>query len=43
MNHTSTDGIGISFFEREVDFLRNNSARYGYSYNNGINSGVFSK
>jgi succinate dehydrogenase flavin-adding protein (antitoxin of CptAB toxin-antitoxin module) len=38
-----TDGIGISFFEREIDFLRNNSARYGYNYNNGINSGTFSK
>jgi hypothetical protein len=34
---------GPTFFNRELEFLRNNSNRYGYDYGRGLNSGVFSK
>ena len=35
--------IGPSFYERELEFLKNNSTKYNYDYNKGINSGKFSK
>jgi hypothetical protein len=35
--------IEPSFYERELEFLKNNSTKYNYDYNKGINSGKFSK
>jgi hypothetical protein len=38
------DGIiGPSFYERELEFLKTNSTKYGYEYNKSIELGVFSK
>ncbi len=37
------DGVGITFYERELEFLKINSSKYGYDYNKGINLGTFSK
>lgn len=37
------DGIGITFYEGELKFLKINSSKYGYDYSKGINTGLFSK
>lgn len=34
---------GKSFYGREIEFLELNSSRYGYDFNNSMNTGVFSK
>src|SRR5690606_18841347 len=38
-----TDGIGKTFYGREVDFFKNNSSKYGYDYSEGIKIGSFLK
>ena len=40
---TFKDGIGKTFFEREIEFIKNNSSKYGYDYSKGISFGTFSK
>ncbi|GHT24742.1 hypothetical protein AGMMS4957_18280 [Bacteroidia bacterium] len=37
------DIYGKSFYGREIDFIQNNATKYGYDFNNGISSGIFTK
>lgn len=34
---------GPTFFNRELEFIKNNASKYGYDYNKGIELGTFSK
>src|SRR5690606_11520059 len=38
-----SDGIGKTFYAREIDFLKNNSIEYNYNFIEGIKTGLFSK
>lgn len=34
---------GPTFLNRELEFIKLNASKYGYNYNNGLNTGTFLK
>lgn len=34
---------GMSFYGREIDFIKKNASKYGYNFTEGLNSGTLSK